>query len=776
MALPSEPNAILLGSGTEYQIARSLRFRASASAYLSRTPSVAGNRQTWTWSAWIKRGRLSSSPGDQFFMANVANTDAGNFEVRFGAGDQLFIYGWTSTWRQTTQVFRDPTAWYHIVIAADTTQATANNRIRLYVNGSEVTSFATITNPAQNADLGINSTGIHRMSGNAIPDGLFFDGYMAEVNFVNAQQLTPSAFGYTDPKTGVWVPKAYTGTYGTNGFYLKFTDNSAATATTIGRDFSGNGNNWTPTNISVTTGVTFDSMLDSPTNYADGGNGRGNYAVLSPLDWVGAANTITAGNLDITTSSSVVSAALATMFVSSGKWYWEFTVGGVGGFCQIGIAKTPIGAISTNGPYQSANAYTYISVNGNKGNNNTTSAYGATYTTNDVIGVALDMDAGTLVFYKNNVSQGTAYSGLTGEFTPIIGDSGNASTISANANFGQRPFAYTPPAGFRALNTQNFPTTSIQNGRVAFDAITYTGNGVLGRTLTSSLGFTPDLVWGKSRSAVLAHALVDSVRGDYLTLSTNLTNAESAINSYNLSTANSLITLNSNETNQNGTTYVAWMWDRAVADGFDIVTYTGTGSAQNISHNLGVVPRFIIIKARNNTVADHWGVYHGSLLNTQNLYLNLTNSVATASMWNSTTPTSSVFTVGANNDVNRSGINYVAYVWAEVPGFSAFQSYVGNGSADGPFVFCGFRPRYILMKNINDNTTAWSIFDTVRSPFNVAGARLAAESSMAEDTLAQYDILSNGFKVRLANSNNTAGQTIVFAAFAENPFKIARAR
>jgi hypothetical protein len=766
MGLPSEANA-LLGSTDQYRIERSLRFRGTASACLTRTPAVASNRRTWTWSAWVKRGSLGGtqtliSAGADFLFIN----SAGN--VRFQA---------TSLNRTTpVQVCLDPSAWYHFVLVVDTTLATALDRVILYINGLRVDGSSTIT--ALNEEFLFNSVTAHEIGRYASGGTLPFDGYMAEVNFIDGQALTPSSFGQTDPVTGVWMPRRYTGTYGTNGFYLKFTDNSAATAAAIGRDFSGNGNNFTPTNISVTAGTTFDSMIDSPTNYGDGGNGRGNYAVWNPLS-LQSSMSITDANLTSQNTGTVARTTMASIGVASGKWYWELTAFGVtvlyAGICSAQPAAGGyIGDAATGWAYAN---------NGQKINAATFSAYGASWTTNDVIGVALDMDAGTITFYKNNVSQGQAFTGITGTVFPAMSPNGAAGN-GFNANFGQRPFAYTPPAGFRALNTQNLPTPLIERGANHFDTVLYTGDGVNGRTITSSLRFTPGLAWGKSRSTVRAHAMVDSVRGNFLTLSSNATAAESAINSYAVSVANSLLTFNSNETNENGATFVTWLWNRGAVPGFDIVTYTGTGNTLDVPHNLGVVPRMIIVKARNNTVADNWGVYHGSLSILQNLYLNLTNAATSAAMWRSTPPTSTVFTVGINNDVNRSGINYVAYVWAEVPGFSRFGSYTGNGSTDGPFVWCGFRPRWVMFKR-TDTTGDWVIFDTARAPANTTDLNLTPNAATVERTDGignstagfPIDILSNGFKQRSTGAaRNASGGTYVFAAFAENPFKIARAR
>ena len=233
-------------SGT--QVAGSLRFRQASSQYMTRTPSGAGNRKTWTWSGWLKRGSIGSN--QQFFMAYSAANDSGNFEVRFNTSDYLYMYGWSSTWRVTNQVFKDTSVWFHVVMSIDTTQATANDRIKLFINGAQVTSFSTITNPTQNQDLAVNSVGIHRMSGNGIPDGLFFDGYMSQVYFVDGQALTPSSFGEYN-SDGIWVAKAYSGTYGTNGFYLPM--NSSSNYAT---DQSGNSNSFTPVGFHVTTANT----------------------------------------------------------------------------------------------------------------------------------------------------------------------------------------------------------------------------------------------------------------------------------------------------------------------------------------------------------------------------------------------------------------------------------------------------------------------------------------------------------------------------------------
>lgn len=447
--------ALLAAAGGDYQISRSVRLRSSASAYFSRTPAGAGNRQIMTFSWWMKLGNTAgavfgapstTNPRMQLYYNGPSD---GRFELyqSDGGGTQVF-------YTLTTARYRDPSAWYHFVVAIDTTQGTASNRIKWYVNGVQLTAFDTAAYPAQNTNMEWNAAAVHNI-GRQPNGGSYFDGYLTEINFIDGQALTPSSFGETDAVTGVWKPKKYAGTYGTNGFYLNFSDPSAATATAIGKDYSGNNNNWTPNNISVTSGVTYDSMLDVPTQWADGGNGRGNYAVMSPID--NNLATITQGNLRVSLGASDASVANSTITMTSGKWYAEFTPSGSpAGYDMIGICD--VSAAATSRSYASANGWYYFGFNGQKYTNNAGASYGSTYTNGDVIGVAFDADIGTLTFYKNNTSQGTAYTGLTGRQFAFAYNTGTSTAgVGGSVNFGQRPFAFSAPSGFKALNTFNLP-------------------------------------------------------------------------------------------------------------------------------------------------------------------------------------------------------------------------------------------------------------------------------------------------------------------------------
>jgi hypothetical protein len=417
------PTVLSAGSAApagDYIIHNSLRFRSSASAYLSRTYA---SNTTWTLSVWLKRGSLGTIKP----ILGAA--------VKFNANDTLTAFGLT-----TVAVYRDPSAWYHIVVSNS----------GCYVNGVSVGSVT--TSALTNASIGSDGTN-------------YFDGYLTEVNFIDGQALDASAFGELDAITGVWKPKKYTGTYGTNGFYLDF--KGGTSTTTLGKDASGNGNNWTTNNISLTAGSTYDWMLDSPTPFDDGGNGVGNYAVLNPLIVQGLAPYNANLTLGATTSYS---GKLASIGISSGKWYWEQAIDSLSSnnlnTCQIygGVA---IASSSLNDFYGVTGHWGFTNTNtsasASKSVNNGTPTDGYTIIlAGDVVGLALDMDSGSLSVYRNNAllySVGTSLAGNT--VYPVAVTYAAAGNSITSLNFGQRPFAYTPPSGYKALNTQNIPAGTV---------------------------------------------------------------------------------------------------------------------------------------------------------------------------------------------------------------------------------------------------------------------------------------------------------------------------
>ena len=328
------------------------------------------------------------------------------------------------------------------------------------------------------------------------------------------------------------------------------------------------------------------------------------------------------------------------------------------------------------------------------------------------------------------------------------------------------------------LCTTLLPQPTIQKPSKYMDVVTYTGNG--STQTISSLGFSPDLVWIKSRAVARSHRLLDTIRGVNSVLASDTTGAEYSSGTPLSSFNSNGFSLTNSDDNVNSETYVAWAWDEAPIAGMDIVSFTGNGTNRTIAHNLGVAPKMIIVKNRNFVGSTNWCVYHSSLSSPANsVFLDTTDAQASyPTVWNSTAPTSSVFSVGTNLSSNGNGNNMIAYLFAEVEGFSKFGSYTGNGSSDGPFVWCGFRPKWVMIKRYDASSTDdWQIYDTSRDVYNIStNNKLWPNLSNAEGVFAGADILSNGFKLRTTSSPNTSSGTYIFAAFAEAPFKYARAR
>ena len=915
MSIPGAASPLFIGAAAGaaagYQIDRSLRFNDDDSAYLNRTPSSAGNRKTWTWSGWVKRSSLS---GSNFIFGAGSNIMAGGAHsaVLFQSDSKFQVYDYSGSayaYRfRTTRVFRDPSAWYHLVVAIDTTQSAQTDRVKLYINGDLQDSFDQTTYPSQNYDSYVNTSSLAHQIGHSNSDT--FDGYLTEVYFIDGQQLAASDFGEYDDNNN-WNPKAYSGSYGTNGFYLKFADNSSNAA--LGTDSSGNSNTWTVNNLTAAgsawdqsqtwsddlsgTGVTFatrgfdgdvdsysdstggwsldlsghtfgtgshdievksggatsitvngstsltdpggggakvwtgthtgeitsiassatgasvyfvkiddlllvdngvvdtaakniDSLIDTPTNYtAASGNNGGNYATLNPIN-LHSDITLSNGNLQIAKTNNAYRSAFSTIGASSGKWYFEVkptanaNEGMFIGIDQVGDPSRYIGQI--NG----SNGFGWKEEGGLYQNDSNSSYGGSGYATNDIIGVAADLDNGTLTFYKNNTSQGTATSSLPSG-TYFFGVSVYHSSTTAEVNYGSRPFAYTPPTGYVSLCTTNLPDPTIADGSTAMDALLYTGTG--STQTISGLGFSPDLAWIKRRSGTAIHVLNDTLRGAGKQLSSNSTDAEiTNTNNFAAFTSDGFTVGTGSATNASPETHVAWAWAAgtstvsntdgsitsnvraSASNGFSIVSYNGDNNAgDTVGHGLNAAPEWIVIK--NRDVSFTWYVYHAGIGATKYLRLDTTNAETTGSgAFNNTAPTSSVFSLGQDNPVNDGNKDYIAYCWAPVAGYSAFGSYTGNGSSDGPFVYTGMRPKFVLLRNTS-RAENWVIYDSVRGNFI---SYLAPNTSDAEGSFTQPVFgLSNGFQLGDTRQlHNRSGDTYIYAAFAEHPFKTARAR
>tara|TARA_B100001939_G_scaffold238502_1_gene205868 strand:+ start:672 stop:3125 length:2454 start_codon:yes stop_codon:yes gene_type:complete len=817
MSIPGSASPLFFGAGAgeaaAFQIDRSIRINSADSAYLNRTPSSASNRKKWTYSLWAKLQPATiggynllwsctpnGSSGDQdaLYIDNSTDQMILIFNITDPGGSNLDVF-------KTERRFRDPSAWYHIVLRYDATAS--SNYVKLYINGVEETDFATDNRNNSNLsdhEAAWNSAGEHRI-GKAHANSDRLNGYLTEINFVDGQALDPTSFGEFDDNN-VWQPIDTSElTFGTNGFRLKFDDNSSNAA--LGNDSSGNDNDWTVNNLSVASGTGNDSLIDTPTNYTvDSGNAGGNYCTWNPLQT--SAATLSNGNLDLT--STGVLGCRSTFAASSGKWYFEVTCLATGGGGSVGVMDYDE-AFATGDPGNKSYGWGFINTPSNsnftKKHNNSASTMSSpgALAVGDVFGVAYDLDSGKIWFSKNgtygegdpSAGTGASYTNLSGRVGPAAGNGSSAVAWAINA--GQRSFSYTPPTNFLSLCTQNLPDPTIADGSTAFDIALYTGTRA-NQVLT--FGMQPDFVWAKNRSTTAYnHVLTDSVRGAQKVIFSNLNNAEQTSNSiidWDYGT-NQVQLGDYGQSSETGDSYVAWAWDagsstvsntdgsitssvRANASaGFSIVTYTGNGTAgATVGHSLNAAPELVLYKTRDSAI--DWIVYH-EYANASPaggaLFLNKTNGffAGGAQYFNNTKPSSSVLTLGTNTGVNTNNDDYVAYCLAPVDQFSAFGVYTGNGSTDGTFVYTGFRPRWIMYKPSNRAATDWVVWDTERNPYNIASNYLLANSSNAEGSVDVLDILSNGFKLRVTSTgNNGSGDEIIYAAFAEHPFKTARAR
>ena len=763
------------GAGGGYQIDQSIRFNFPDASYMYRTPGVVGNRKTWTWSSWVKFSVNTNY--NVLFGTGGLDATANDFVLMFDySTSKLAVYRQSQFLFRTSAQYRDPSAWYHIVWSLDTTSATADNRHRLYVNGSEVTSFSTAKVALTlNGDYQVNNTIAHGISRGGGSAGYSYSGYQSEINFIDGLALTPTDFGETNAD-GVWVPKAYEGTYGTNGFYITGADSAA-----LGTDYSGNGNDFTSSGL-----TTDDQVTDSPTD---------NYAVLNPID-VGTTYkpTFSNGNLKYTAVTGTQNPARTSIAVSSGKWYFETTCNGRSYLPWVGIMSA-VSNLGTGDNFQSywgqPAAWGTLNSTGvgrvySNGVLNT--SYSTAFAVSDVVMVAFDVDAGKCWFGKNgtwndsgNPAAGTsesAYFTYTDPVTVFLDGTYSGGADAWTLNFGQSGLTYTPPTGFTALSTANLPAPAIKDGSKYFQTTLYTGNGTAigsGGNAVTQIGnstFQPDFVWIKGRSGATSHYLFDAVRGATKYLSSDGTYFETTgVESLSTFDTDGFTLGNLAGVNTNAATYVAWMF-KQLPGFFDIVSYTGDGLAgHTVAHALGVSPELALVKDLD--VVNGWGVYHKGSGAGDILFLDSTSAAtASATAWSATVPDASNLTIGANGTTNNSGNDYIAYLFAEVEGFSKFGKYTGNGSADGPMVYCGFRPRFVMVKRTN-STGNWFMYDTSRDPYNLTDSWLYADGAGAEttDTTRTMDILSNGFKWRRADADiNASGGTYIYMAFAEHPF------
>lgn len=878
-------------SGT---IANSCIFDASSNVALYRTPSGAGNRKTFTVSVWAKRCVLTDASGNNTYGQRIFNvgTSSAWFDLKWsGSGDteganRLHIREYSGSAEQieywTNRTFLDTSKWYHILLVVDTTQSTSTDRIKLYVDGDQITSWYRSNAPSLNFDTQVSSTVLHNIGRFTGATSNNLSGYLAEFNFVDGQALLPASFGETDTSTGRWVPStvrpyptttttftvtvadasgnkyfidssqqatvtliegatyrfdqsdssnaghplrfsttsngtngggteftsgvttagtpgssgAYTeitvptgtatlyyyctnhsgmgGTantqdqYGTNGFRLQFQTSSA-----LGDDSSGNTNDLAYTNLSAS-----DQTTDSPTS---------NFATFDP-NFSSSSMVLSEGNLTVTDNANAnYESAYVGMPVQSGKYYFEITIDVAPSFLFLGVNNSSSVTANKNQypGYADGSAsflfhtsadYVYY---GNNGGNYYTRGSSTTLANGDKVGVAYDADTGAFWVAKNNswlysgnpsTGANPLFTGYTPKEKVYFSTASWYSTVKQSYNFGQKSFTYTPPTDFVSLNQDNLQTTE---------------KGITG------------MVWIKNRDEARSHVIYDSSRGAGQKLQPDKTNADTLnVDGVTKFLKGGVAVGSQNQSNDAGDGHVAWNWtanggttstntDGSITStvqantdaGFSIVQYTGTGSNATVGHGLSSAPEWILIKDTGN--AESWIVSHKGLTSqaTYSITLNNTNAESSgggSTYWNNTAPTSSVFSLATDTGVNGSSRNYVAYCWHGVDGFSKFGKYTGNGSSDdGPFIYTGFKPAFLMYKGIN-SASQWDILDNKRNPFNPQVNVLSANLTNADRTPGSYnsiDFLSNGFKIRALNDGiNKSGDTFIYMSFASHPF------
>ena len=755
-------------------IDKSCIFNDGDGAYIHRTPGSDGNRRTWTWSAWVKRAKTGAA-----YMFIYSDASANTEDIQFDSSDRLQYYVLVGGSYQinyiSNRTFEDNSKWYHIVVRKDTTQSTAADRVRIYVDGVQLTSWNTETQPSQNDEGFINQSGKQHAIGNFANVGVSDEavGYMAEVNFADGTSYGPDTFGITDTSTGRWVPKSLGSiSYGTHGYRMQFANTAGQT---IGDDTSGQGNDYTVVNVATT-----DITTDSPTQ---------NHATFDPF-FSSSTMGLTEGNLTVTDNGGTSwETAHVGMPVKSGKWYFEATVNTAGTYDTF-FGVSTLDAITTNisqylGYADGSAGFAPTTAGGgdvvywgNNGNNYYYPGASTSFGDGDIAGMAYDADTGAFWMAKNNTwissgnpSNGTnpIFSGVTAGKLVYFGISNTTNSTKHTVNFGQKSFQYTPPTGFKAVQQDN---------------------------LSEAKNDFADFVWIKNRDSTDDHQLYDSSRGVKKMIESNTNAVEETDDNGLQRFLNGGCAIDDDvRINTVGESYVSWNWHAnggttaantdgsgaSIASttqanqtaGFSIVTWTGTGSNGTVAHGLSSAPEWMLIK--NLTASGQsWHVYHVTNGNGKAMFLDTNANVSTSSnFFNDTTPTNKVFTVGTSGGVNQNTKSMLAYCWHSVKGYSKFGTYTGGGGTDGTFTHLGFKPAWLLVKRYG-STGNWYQFDNARGPINDAdgaGKTLMPNHTNAAAVQTRVDFLSNGFKQRINNDgSNLNSATYIYMAFAEHPF------
>ena len=762
-----------------YEITNSVMMNGT-DEYLIKSMASSGDRNTWTHSCWIK----PAINGSNIVLLSGYQAGSGHWgriQILSGGAIEIeYVVSSSTQWQiTTTELLRDPSAWYHVHIIYDTDEAVQDDRVKLYINGEFIANNYTVgSGPGSAAHMWIDDSGRDQAIGVTNNGSLnnYWDGYMAEVIHIDGSAVAPTVLGEYDVN-GVWIPKDPSKesiTWGTHGFWFDF-----ETSGNLGSDVSGNGFNYTATNIDATN-----QTVDTPSH---------NYATWNPLYEMGggspAVSTTTYSIANTRVSMPNGHKAHSTISVSSGKWYWEVSY-----IAKSSLATSTVGWANNNaiGGFNGSSGYAnYWGIEASSGTFYDEASAGSTYVTFDVgdtLGIALDLDNDAVWYHKNGtwmnsatigeIEAGTTtnavatgfFAGQTEVHPSINGHSGVDNVWDINS--GQLGFSYIPPSGFKALHTGNLPATTIVDPSAYFQVELYTGNDPTGQTITftGNSDLQPDLTILKNRANADEWKVVDSIRGATKELNIDSTNAESTdaqgITAFTTD-GFTLGTTTDDGYNATGETFVSYSWKEGATPGFGInsgVSHTAA-TPTNIAHGLGAVPEFAWVKATSTTGG--WYVYHKDMTSQTNNHLWLDQDLAEQSLtdtWGVHTTTNLIIDAIPT-------ATYVAYSWVGIEGFSKFGAFIPNADDDGPFIYTGFKPALILHKSLTNvgSSTQWQATDSARSQYNVTNLPLWPAAAAAESTQNEWDILSNGFKHR-RGAGFTSGEKHIYAAWAETPF------
>ena len=765
------------GGGKPYQIEGSWATNYAGTSYYSLGALTTSDRDVWTVSFWFKR---CSNLGALQYIFSAA-TSASIFEgIGINASGRLVMYYYNSTQqylRQSEELIKDTTNWHHVVVAKD---SGAGDTHRAWLDGVEITDWQTNDPPTAGQDgvIGHSYPMYWGVRGSYTSER--FDGSLAECIFIDGTAYDASDFGEFHPTApDVWRPIDPSGLDFSNAqsHWLKFTDDT--TTTTMGYDSSGNDNHFTPNG----TIGTYDSTIDSPTNCFHkftANNGA--------WDGIFEGSRVTLTDYG-STGHGYNSYLYATTGwpIYEGKWYVEFkptnnsgTFKGILGVClanntDYSVLYEGSGSITIDGVYDSTQV---------------------TYVSTDILGIALDADSGTVAFYKNGtlVVAGKAMN-VSAEDSPyvfVVGDTSATNDVYWGINSGDNPtfggtetaqgntdenghgdFYYAPPAGYLAYCQKNMPQDlTVTNPKKYFDVVTYTGNAA---TRTISTENKVDLVVIKNRSQPDEWKVVDSTRGATKELSWDSTNNESTdangVTAFGTTSGFDLGT-GAAGYNDNGENFVAYCWTKSATAGFDIVSYTGTGSNTTVAHNLGVAPSFMMVKKlATGAGADGWYVEMETHLVTATTLVKLDTNIAStvsSTAWNDTPPTASVFSLGTGTGQNDSGVDYIAYLWAKTPGLFNIESYYARQYAtdDATQIHSGIKPRMSITKRTNA-IGEWVLVDSDRDTTNDHTSYVHPDLTNTEGS-GYYEIsyYPSGAKQRNPdNQTNAAGSYYISAVW-----------